>query len=165
MKLELSKEEAREIYSLTKDERVRRKLEANFSKEELGVAPTKPKCWEDLGEIKGYWVDGLSDVEQIPYGSAIKKNKNIFATKEQAVASSALAQLSQLMIHPYWNGDWKPDWTSEDELKAVIFPHSDSLIIHSAYYSREFLAFKTKGKAEEFLESYRDLIEQAKPLL
>ena len=165
MKLELSKEEAREIYALTKDERVRKKLEANFSKEELGVAPTKPKCWEDLGEIGGYWCYASSDVDWSFHEKTIRENKNIFATKEQAIASSALAQLSQLMIHPYWNGDWKPDWTDDNTSKGIIYTTSYRTSRGYPHTVGKFLAFKTEGKAKEFLESYRDLIEQAKPLL
>ena len=121
-----------------------------------------PKTWEDLGDIKGYYVDTASVVDIVD-GLTYEDNKNIFATKEQAEASIALAQLSQLR-EVYRNG-WVPDWTDIDENKFII-DFTKNKIDRSMYYtSTAFLSFQDKETRDLFLENLKDLIETAKPLL
>ena len=77
------------------------------------------KSWEDLKEIKGWEICcDTDDVVSIGYVSTSKYNQMVWATKEQAEASIAMAQLSQLM--KYYNGDWVADWEDDEQVK--IFP-------------------------------------------
>jgi hypothetical protein len=109
-----------------------------------------PKTWEELGEIKGYYVHNDSE------------HRNVFSTHEQAEASLALAQLSQLR-EVYRNG-WKPDWTV-DNVKFCIGIVEDKIIETTYYQSSTFLSFQDKETRDLFLENFRDLIKQAKPLM
>ena len=121
-----------------------------------------PQTWEELNTIKGWYVDSYA-VLNATYSVPTKKDhKTIFPTKEQAEASIALAQLSQLR-DVYRNG-WEPNW-DDDSWKFCIQPYNNSfdiiLVTHACY----FLSFPTKEIAQEFLNNFRDLIEQAKPLM
>lgn len=110
-----------------------------------------PKSWEELEFINGHYLDAFSIshyLKELPR----KDNKNTFATKEQAEASIALAQLSQLRA-VYRNG-WVPDW-SDDELKCLI---------ENYVYNNSFFSFQDAETRDLFLENFRDLIEKAKPL-
>lgn len=149
MKIEIPK--GYEIDKLTTTEITLKKIE-----------PKLPKSWEEL-EIKGYWVDNDSEISKVLNAPFDKGNKNVFKTKEQAQASIALAQLSQLMA--VYNRGWEPDWTTPNELKTTIVFSNEEIFIDTRTYNRVFLAFKEEGIAVEFLKNFRDLIEQAKPLL
>lgn len=121
-----------------------------------------PKKWRDLDYTSGYYVNSFSDVIEYHSKQLGMGNQNTFATKEQAEACIALAQLSQLMA--VYNDGWFPDWNNY-ESKYVIFIQGNEL--EKTFYSsiQCFLAFKTKKLRDEFLENFRDLILTAKPLL
>jgi len=125
-----------------------------------------PESWAELNEITGYYVGGESEVFQVfgnkNFCNSFKQNRNVFATKEQAEASIAMAQLSQLM--KVYNDGWEPDWTKGTDKYSISFYKEDITICHMIY-ARCFLTFKEKETAELFLENFRELIEQAKPLL
>lgn len=120
-----------------------------------------PTTWEDLKTISGHYVVSNS----IMYSQELNtysRNKNMFATKEQAEASLALAQLSQL--RDVYRQGWTPDW-GDNDWKHVIEFHKDKLIRSSYRGTNNFLAFQSKDIRDEFLENFKDLIEQAKPFL
>lgn len=102
-----------------------------------------PKTWEDLG---------------FP-----KEMKNVYAKKEQAEASIALAQLSQL--RDVYRDRWEPDWNDEDVKKWCIYFSEDYLIVNWSLCHNFFLSFQDYQTANLFFKNFRDLIEQAKPLL
>ena len=123
-----------------------------------------PKSWEELGEIKGWYVDSFSDIMPCDKGDTDKDNdKNIFPTIEEAEACLALAQLCQLRDR--YNGGWKPDWEDVGQSKWCIDFFQDDIREVSCLSVRRVLAFKTKELRDEFLENFNDLIEIAKPLL
>ena len=116
-----------------------------FKKEERKL----PKKWEDLYEVKGWFVDFHSDVVTSGSMRTGDNVKNRFPTKEEAEACLALAQLCQLRDR--YNDGWKPNW--EDGTKKYTI------------YFNKILAFKTLELRDKFLENFKDLIETAKPLL
>ena len=122
-----------------------------------------PKRWEDLGEIEGYFVhSGSTAIVGTSGTKTVNANRNIFATEEQAQASIALSQLSQLM--KVYNNGWVPDW-KDGEYKYNIQCFMDEIIIETRSSYSSFLAFKTVELAKLFLENFKDLIIIAKPLL
>ena len=124
-----------------------------------------PKTWEELGSYKG-WHTGRQSVYETA-GSLDYKDLNdhkfIFATKEQAEASLALAQLSQLM--KVYNDGWVPDWSNKMSPKDCICIEGGIIVAMPRWESNKFLSFKDKETRDLFLKNFRDLIEQAKPLL
>jgi hypothetical protein len=157
----LSKEAAELLLNISNNE----ELQA-FAKElypELGKKQL-PESWEELQEIEGYYLDSDSNVKDANTGcSTHKRNKNVFATQEQAEAAIAMAQLSQLM--EVYNDEWEADWSNYNQLKYCIGFTRENLEIDNWIDYRQFLAFKDQETAELFLENFRELIEQAKPLL
>jgi hypothetical protein len=157
----LSKEAAELLLTISNNE----ELQA-FAKElypELGKKQL-PESWEELQEIEGYYLDSDSNVKDANTGfSTHKRNKNVFANKEQAEASIAMAQLSQLM--KVYNDGWEADWNNYNQLKYCIGFTRENLEIDNWIDYRHFLAFKDEETAELFIENFKELIKQAKPLL
>jgi len=131
-------------------------------KEEIKQETKLPKTWEELEDIEGYFVKSSSVVSNFSTCDAVLRNKNIFATKEQAEASIALAQLSQLL--KVYRGGWLPDW-KDDNYKYAIQFSQDVLEISSLVCSNAFITLPTKELAKEFLNNFSELILKAKPLL
>lgn len=129
-----------------------------FKKEERKL----PKKWEDLYEVKGWFVDFHSKVVTSGRMRTADSVKNRFPTKEEAEACLALAQLCQLRDR--YNDGWKPDWTDTTE-KYVIYFHADEIYSGDSYRAQDVLYFKTEELRNKFLENFRGLIETAKPLL
>jgi hypothetical protein len=121
-----------------------------------------PKAWEELGRINGFFLCANSDIDWFNKAWLTDGNKNIFKTEEQAKASLALAQLSQL--RDVYRASWVPDWDGY-ECKFCIFFSGNTIDVHVLHNSSEFLSFQDIETAKLFLENFRDLIEQAKPLM
>jgi hypothetical protein len=121
-----------------------------------------PKTWEELIRVEGYYVRTAADVSA-GSGPSIVTNRNLFATQEQAEASVALAQLSQLR-DAYRQG-WKPDWQNHRTKKYVIFCEDSHFRIDYWYTREYFLSFESLAIAQEFLKNFKDLIEKAQPLM
>jgi hypothetical protein len=121
-----------------------------------------PETWEELIKVEGYYVRTAADVSA-GSGPSIVTNRNLFATQEQAEASVALAQLSQLR-DAYRQG-WKPDWQNHRIKKYCIFVEDDNFRIDHWYTREYFLSFESQAIAQEFLENFKDLIRKARPLM
>lgn len=133
--------------------------------EEIVFKPVKknlPKSWEDLETIEGYYANGIS-VNKCKPRLPSDQFKDTFATEAQAKASIALAQLSQL--REVYRGGWVPDWNDTNEKKYVIGKYENTLTIYFNVYQHYFLAFQSAEIRDEFLKNFKDLIEEASPLL
>jgi hypothetical protein len=123
-----------------------------------------PKRFEDLKEISGYYVSSFSKVHEVKeYPIRSESQKNTFKTKEQARASLALAQLTHL--RDIYRKGFKPNYTDTDQEKYSIEKNGYGLEINCYVTMHTFLCFQTKQTAETFLNTFRDLIEEASPLL
>jgi hypothetical protein len=121
-----------------------------------------PDRWEELQKFDGYFIADDSDILKTDENTCKESNKNIFATEEQAQASIALAQLSQLR-EVYRNG-WVPNWL-DDKYKFCIELYANEINKVYYYSQNNFLSFQDKETRDLFFENFRDLIEQAKPLM
>jgi len=138
----------------------------NSTFENIVFKPIKkelPKSWEELGEISGYYIN---DAGCVPIGinrcNHTGREINIFVTKEQAEASLALAQLSQL--REVYRDGWKPDYHTNGQ-KFIIDFHTNTITADYCLQEMKFLSFQSSEVRDLFLENFRDLIEQAKPLM
>jgi hypothetical protein len=121
-----------------------------------------PKTWEELKTIDGYSVSIFSKIKSFQKTDCVESGKNTFATKKQAEASIAMAQLSQLM--KVYKDGWVADYKNNSNNYCIFF-FEDEVKIDLFVHGQCFLSFKNKETAQLFLENFRDLIEQAKPLL
>ena len=121
-----------------------------------------PMTWKELEYLKGYYINSSSQIQPYTSKETDNDNKNTWPTKELAEAALALSQLLQLRDR--WNGDWKADWQKADE-KHVITIIADRTQKDWFTAVNKVLAFKTPELRDKFLDTFRDLIETAKPLL
>ena len=84
-------------------------------------------------------------------------------TQHEAKALSAFSQL--LKLRRDWVGEWEPDWTKENICKFVIIYIDKYIKINARNVSAKSLSFPTQQMAQEFLETFHDLIEEAKILI
>lgn len=126
------------------------------------IATQLPKTWEELNEIKGWYCKSNSEVDMARSIYLVAEYKSTFVTQEQAEASIALAQLSQL--REVYRQGWVPNWVCNKTKWCVVF--LDSHIVLERWVStHHFLSFQTEEIAKEFLYNFRDLIKQARPLM
>lgn len=146
-----------EGYEIDKEQSTFEKIVFKEIKKEL------PESWDELGEIEGYYVNDFSKISAF-FQTHTKNgiNRNTFATEEQAEASIALAQLSQL--REVYRQGWTPDWNDTNP-KYVIEFNKNGIHKNIWYSLNNFLSFQSKEIAEKFLENFKDLIEKAKPLM
>ena len=104
-----------------------------------------PKSWEEFKES-----------EQPGYVFAA-----LYTTLKSQKAYIALAKLEQL--RDVYRDGWIPNWENINENKSIIFPSFNNWTVDWVTVSNHFLSFQTREIAEEFLNNFRDLIEQAKP--
>lgn len=120
-----------------------------------------PKTWEEVERIKGHHVTSNCYIALTSMSPA-DHVKNTFETREQALASIALAQLS--ILREIYRQGWVPDWL-DFKNKYCIHYDNGRPIVNTFLTMEYFLAFQSKEIAKEFLENFRDLIEQARPLM
>lgn len=121
-----------------------------------------PKSWEELVSVEGYCVDDNSVVNVTDLVQAKSWNSNIFPTEELAWASVAVAQLAQL--REVYRDGWEPDWTT-DQKKYCIFFEEGFIVTRTLNYLNQFLSFQTQEIRNQFLYNFKDLIEEAAPIL
>ena len=123
------------------------------------VAEVKlPERWDDLKEIKGFFVMNTSDLRYVNHWQYDESNRNIFATKEQAEAALALAQLTQLA----------EVWCDKDGMWGVVTDkenQSQPVELMRWGYTNYVLRFDTKEKANRFIDLFEGLIIQASALI
>lgn len=125
-----------------------------------------PKSFEELDTIKGYYIRYNSNIEFIEVPSD-EINSNIFPKREQAEAVLALAQLLQLRdkwLEISGHKDWEPDYNVIDN-KHMIKVINNKFIDVIRIEERGVLSFPTKQMTVDFIKTFEDLLETAKPLL
>lgn len=139
----------------TFEEIVFKKIEDPFSK--------LPKTWEEYCKqtkdyVSYFWSSPNSIIQSWFEGSY-----NEFSTKERVKQYVALGKLLQL--RDYWVSNWKDD--SKNFVAAIY--HFDGEIVNtnvskkrSSNYS---LTFPTREIARKFIECFKDLINEAYPLI
>lgn len=122
-----------------------------------------PKSWKELKEITGYYIGSDANIFLCERAESIVQNQNLFATRKQAEASIALAQLSQLR-EAYRKG-WIPDWNNKNQEKHCIIFYKNATYSVVYFATSSFLSFQDEETSDLFLENFHELIEIAKPLL
>ena len=86
-----------------------------------------------------------------------------FEDKETACAFMALWKL--LSYRKAWIGEWEPDWMDLDADKFVIVVNKNEITNDTRFFVSCPLSFPTKEMRDDFCESFKHLLEIAKPLL
>ena len=85
-----------------------------------------------------------------------------FESKEDAEVFAAFSKLLKLSRN--WVGEWEPDW-NDNTCKYQIITHRQQLSTISDMYSSHPMTFPTPEMRNEFLDCFKDYLEQAKALL
>lgn len=89
-------------------------------------------------------------------------------TTEQLTSheAKALAAFSKLLkLRRDWIGEWEYDWSIKDQVRGIIVVNHNRLTASASCAVSHPLTFPTKQMAQEFLETFFDLIEEAKILI
>ena len=134
------------------------------------LKPKLPKTWEEFceqNEVKGgeCYIGNTSCVVEVLKGNCFHRRKthdrNILPNKKAAEQHLALMQLHQL--RDCYRQGWIP---TVDEVSFVIIKRVRGYLeVNSFTYSSKFLSFQSEEIAKEFLDNFRDLIEQAGDLI
>ena len=138
------------------------------------IKPQLPKTWEEFCEQNNikkseYYLDATSCIILIPDGKRCSSSdRNLLPSKEAAEQHLALMQLHQL--RDCYRQGWVPD-LADGSAKYCIerYYNLDTRSIKHKVVSLSrtstFLSFPTNEIAEEFLNNFKDLIEQAGDLI
>ena len=160
--MKISLETAKSIYG--KDESIDRILRETFTDKELGIKPKLPKTWEDVGLIRGFFINDNGDIERVPIvQSEWCSSWCIYPTEKLACAAKALARL--LYLRDIYNDGWQPNWEDYNDKKYTIIYCADMLFPGTRKSSSTPMAFKTPELRDEFFDNFEELLEIAKPLL
>lgn len=127
----------------------------------------KPRSWEEYCKQKQN-TDCFGVFLTNSLGTVLRGNRttmphvNEFNTKEEAEAVLALCKLIQL--RDSWWGDWRPDWHATTPKYGICSGHNGIGTSQWHNYNR-ILVFPTAEMRDDFFETFRDLIEEAKMLL
>lgn len=124
---------------------------------------SKPQSWEEHAirrcKTENFFSStGVNDDD----GGEYICDYDIFNSMDEAKAFCALGKLIQL--RDAWWGDWKPDWT-DVRIKFSVIVFGDKIVQSASVGTRRLLSFQTEEMRDDFLETFRDLIEQAKMFL
>jgi hypothetical protein len=80
--------------------------------------------------------------------------------------AKALAAFSKLLkLRRDWIGEWEPDWSDTNVGHGIIWVNKNEVKANVSYTIAFPLSFPKYKMAEEFLETFSDLIEEAKTLI
>lgn len=86
-----------------------------------------------------------------------------FEDKEEVEAYAALGKL--LKFRKDWVGEWNPDYTNSRVAKFVIFNRENVISRGVDFIVNNPMSFPTEEMCNDFCETFKDLLEQAKTLL
>ena len=134
------------------------------------IKPKLPKTWEEFceqNEVKGgeCYIGNTSCVVEVLKGNCFHRRKthdrNILPNKKSAEQHLVLMQLHQL--RDCYRQGWIP--TLNKTSFGIIRRIEGDLEVEKFIFSSRFLSFQYEKIAKEFLDNFRDLIEQAGDLI
>ena len=134
------------------------------------IKPQLPKTWEEFCKQNNInkeeaFICTSCEIETIKKVNAqriVDYDKNVLPSKQAAEQHLALMQLHQL--RDCYRQGWIPNYTDNSK-KWGITNVRNKLGIDVIINYGTFLSFQTKDLAEEFLNNFKDLIEQAGDLI
>ena len=95
--------------------------------------------------------------------SVVPTSTNEQLTPHEAKALAAFSKL--LKLRRDWIGEWEPDWNKPYADKFIIYGYLNKVGVCNSTTTSASLSFPSNQMAEEFLQTFYDLIEEAKILI
>ena len=163
--IKLSLEKAKEFYD--KGGEFRDLALSAFTEEEL-QEEILPNTWDEFcskyGVQNEYYIGSDSIIKRAPLNNfrLTYRDSNLLPNKQAAEAHLALIKLHQL--RDCYREGWEPDWNNDCN-KYIIVKNRDKYVVFGGNWTNQFLSFQDRERAEEFLDNFRELIEQAGDLI
>lgn len=141
---------------------IEKALQAGVLKEK----DTKPRSWEEYSDKYEEKVGHYTNASDIDAYDAIQNDYrcyDTFHTEDEAKAFCALGKLIQL--RDAWWGEWKPNWNNGVMDKCYICFSDNEISTGSCSSLQRILSFPTAKMRNDFLSTFRELIETAKMFL
>ena len=123
-----------------------------------------PKTW-------GECIAKIRDLEYIDRNCIYKTTFSAEATSNHmnnipiGLGKPMLALCQLLVCREVYRQGWKPDWTDANENKYCIVNVNNKIIKYINVAFNKVLSFQSAEIRDEFLENFKDLIEEAKELI
>ena len=121
------------------------------------------RSWEEFNtKYKSNIAYGFVDLlglEKFPGKISFTRNQ---LTPHEAQAIAAFSKL--LKLRRDWVGEWEPDWKESSD-KFIFYRSENEVRICSTLNTAGGISFPTYKMAKEFLETFHDLITEAKILI
>ena len=137
------------------------------------IKPQLPKTWEEFCKQNNinknkeeafiHTSGEIETIKKVNTQRIVDYDKNVLPSRQAAEQHLALMQLHQL--RDCYRQGWTPNWNNSIQNKYVIYNFEGKFTISPYYCHSHFLAFQNEKRAEEFLNNFRDLIEQAGDLI
>jgi hypothetical protein len=125
---------------------------------------TWEKCFDKVNKVNQmYQIDDYSRIKRkYINGYPDTSDKNIVP---EEYASPLLALMQLLVCHKAWVDDWKPKTDVFCSYYGVVNSANQIIVAEYSTCDVVILSFPTKEIAKKFLNTFKDLLEQAKTLL
>ena len=169
--IEISLDTARRLYEQGGEYR---NIALTAFKEHELIGDRLPKTWQEFCaqnkvKIGECYLDDCCGLMEADEGGSTRDNvndRNILPHKPAALAHLALMQLHQL--RDCYRDGWLPNGPSSVHGIEMYYEPGDGVVkvrVRKCYSISKFLSFQTEERAKEFLNNFRDLIEQAWDLI
>lgn len=110
-----------------------------------------PKTWDEFKKLH---------LNNVP-SSLIIAN---FAVLPKSIRGQYIALIQLHQLRDCYRRGWVPDWI-DDNTKWCVIRNGSNIVVSPYYFANRFLSFPTSELAEEFLNNFRDIIEQVGDLI
>lgn len=128
-----------------------------------------PQGWE-IDEVRGNKIILMESKKELPktWEECIAKIKDLEYNVNdvpKGLGKPMLALCQLLVCREVYRQGWKPDWTKGTENKYCIINNFNEIQPTNYCFVDRVLSFQSAEIRDEFLENFRDLIEEAKELI
>ena len=124
-----------------------------------------PQGWE-IDEVRGNKIILMESKKELPktWEECYEQlgTENILPA---GLGKPMLALMKLLVCREVYRQGWKPDWTNINEKKYCIVNVLNNIKPSTFLKTALILSFQSAEIRDEFLENFRDLIEEAKELI
>lgn len=125
------------------------------------VSSWKEYCEKMRGKSSYYFIVDFDEIRSSKFGRIPVLSE--FEKRKDTEAIAAFCKL--MMLRKDWIENWEPDWTKNEEVKFAICAAENRIVTGTCYCTSRPLSFPTEEMRDNFLDTFIDLLEQAKPLL